>query len=172
MNPMQNIRIEKVTLNVGAGKSTDVLDKGVKLLTNITGRTPVRTITQKRIAQWGIRPGLSVGAKVTLRGDQATQILKRLLQAKDNQLSPKQCDDHGNVSFGIPEYIDIPDTKYDPEIGIMGFEVAVTLSRPGFRVKKRRLKRSKIGKNHQIRQEETIAFLKEQFQVSFDEDES
>lgn len=171
MNPMQKINIEKITLNVGAGKSTEVLDKGVKLLTGIVGKSPVRTLTQKRIAQWGLRPGLAVGAKITLRGTEAKAMLKRLLQAKDNKLKSKQCDNNGNFSFGIAEYIDVPDAKYDPTIGIMGFEVAVTLSRPGMRVKTRRLKSNKIGKKHQVKQEETVQFLKEEFQVSFDEDE-
>jgi len=171
MNAMQKIRVEKLTLNLGAGKSTDMLDKGVKLFESLTGKKPKKTITKKRIAQWGLRPGLAVGCKLTLRGKTAETMLKRCLAAKDFKLTEKQCDDYGNISFGIPEYIDIPDSKYDPTIGIIGLEVALTLSKPGLRVKTRRLLRSKIGKRQQIRKEETVAFLKDQFKVNFDEDE-
>src|SRR3989344_4616619 len=120
MNPMTRVRIEKVTLNIGAGKDSAKLEKGMKLLKIITNKTPVKTVTQKRIPGWGIRPGLPIGCKVTLRGKKAIEILQRLFYAKENTLNEKQFDDNGNVSFGIPEYIDIKDIKYDPEIGVTG----------------------------------------------------
>ena len=61
MNKMREIRIEKITLNIGAGKDVGKLEKGVKLLKNITGINPVKTVTQKRIPTWGLRPGLPIG---------------------------------------------------------------------------------------------------------------
>jgi len=144
MNPMTRVRIEKVTLNIGAGKDSAKLEKGMKLLKIITNKTPVKTVTQKRIPGWGIRPGLPIGCKVTLRGKKAIEILQRLFYAKENTLNEKQFDDNGNVSFGIPEYIDIKDIKYDPEIGVTGLEVCVTLEKPGFRIKRRRQKKKKF----------------------------
>ena len=72
MKSMQtSVRIEKITLNVGAGKEQSRLDKGFLLLKELTGVTPVKTVTQKRIPTWGLRPGLPIGAKVTLRGEEA-----------------------------------------------------------------------------------------------------
>ncbi len=165
MNVMKKIRVEKVTLNIGAGKDQKKLEKGIKLLRNLTGVMPVKTTTQKRIAAWGLRPGLPIGCKVTLRGKKAYEILPRLLDAKEFIVSERQFDDSGNMSFGVHEYINIKGAKYDPEIGIMGLEVCVTLERPGFRVKRRRIKRKKIRKSHKINKEEAVKFMKESFNI-------
>lgn len=171
MNPMREIRIEKITLNIGAGKDVDKLEKGMKLLKYITGRQPVKTFTKKRIPAWGIRPGLPIGCKVTVRKGAAKELLKRLLDAKDNRLSEFQFDEHGNIAFGIPEYIDIPEIKYDPDIGIIGLEVCVTLERPGFRIKRRRICKKKIPSRHAISREEGIEFMKKEFNIKIGEEE-
>ena len=126
---MRYIRIEKITLNMGTGKDQTNLEKGMKLLKMITGIDPIKTIARKRIPGWGVRPGLPIGCKLTLRKDAAKKVLARLLEARDNLLSPHQFDANGNLAFGLTEYIDIPDVKYDPEIGIMGLEVCVTFER-------------------------------------------
>lgn len=171
MNPLQTIRIEKVTLNVGAGKNTALLDKGVKLLKTITGVEPVKTVTSKRIPGWGLRPGLPIGCKVTLRKKAAQDVLIRLLQAKENKLTEKQFDDNGNVAFGIHEYIDIPTVKYDPDIGIIGFEICVTLERPGFRIKKRKIQKKRLPSKHKISRNEAITFMKDQFKVKMGDEQ-
>ena len=165
MNKMRNIRIEKVKVNIGTGKEQDMLNKGVKLLTNLTGLKPLITVAKKRIPAWGLRPGLPIGCKVTLRGVKARQMLSQLLKAKNNILKKKQFDDNGNIAFGINEYIDIPDVKYDPEIGIMGLEVCITLERPGFGIKRRRIKKKKIPKKHRITKEDAIEFMQKNFGV-------
>ncbi|HLD79006.1 MAG TPA: 50S ribosomal protein L5 [Candidatus Nanoarchaeia archaeon] len=157
-NSMKKIKITKVTLNVGVGKNEEMLKKGLKLLQKISSCKPVETKTNKRIPGWGLRPGLSIGCKVTVRQD-CEKLLKRLLAAKENTLKNSSFDDQGNFSFGVPEYIDIQGLDYDPELKIMGLEVAVTLERPGFRVKKRRLKPASIGINHRISKQEAIAFV-------------
>lgn len=159
-NVMKEISIEKITLNVGAGKNEELLKKGLKLLHKITSTKPVETKTKKRIPGWGLRPGLAIGCKVTMRND-CEKLLKRLLAAKDNALDQRNFDNQGNFSFGVPEYIDIEGLEYDPELRIMGLEVAVTLERPGFRVKKRTLKTAPVGKTHQISKEEAITFVKQ-----------
>ncbi|MFC1801122.1 50S ribosomal protein L5 [Nanoarchaeota archaeon] len=171
-NPMRKIRIEKVTLNIGAGKDGERLKKGVKLLTTLTGVKPVQTVTQKRIPGWGLRPGLAIGCKLTLRGKKARDILKRLIEAKDNVLDEKRFDQYGNFAFGIAEYIDIPDIEYDPEIKILGLEVSVTLERPGFRIKRRGVKTKPIPKTHQITKEEGIEFVKKELNVKIGEEEA
>jgi len=159
-NSMKKIKITKITLNVGAGKNEEMLKKGVKLLQKISSCKPVETKTNKRIPGWGLRPGLSIGCKVTVRQD-CEKLLKRLLAAKENTLKNSSFDDQGNFSFGVPEYIDIQGLDYDPELKIMGLEVAVTLERPGFRVKKRRIKPTSIGSNHRINKQEAIAFVQQ-----------
>ena len=76
---MREIRIEKVTLNIGAGKDQTRLDNGLVLLKNIAGAKPVRTFTNKRLQEWGLRPGLPIGCKVTLRKGKVNELLARLL---------------------------------------------------------------------------------------------
>ncbi|MBR9698885.1 50S ribosomal protein L5 [Candidatus Woesearchaeota archaeon] len=169
MNPMRNARIEKITLNIGAGKDQNKLDKAQLLLKHISGIDPVKTFTNKRIPSWGLRPGLPIGCKLTLRKEVAFELLKRLLEAKDHVLRESQFDGTGNISFGIPEYIDIPGVKYDPKIGIIGLQVCVTLERPGFRVKRRSLKRKKLGKKHDLTKEEAMEFMKKSFNVKIGE---
>ena len=79
MNQLRSIKIEKITLNIGAGKDQARLEKGVALLAAITQSTPIKTITNKRVQEWGLRPGLPIGCKLTLRKIKATQLLPRLL---------------------------------------------------------------------------------------------
>ena len=158
-NPLRTIGITKLTLNIGVGKSEDMLKKGLILLKKLSPLTPVKTISKKRIPAWGLRPGLAIGCKVTVRKD-AQALLKRLLAAKENILSIKNFDNNGNFSFGVPEYIDVEGLEYDPDLKIMGLEVAVTLERPGFRVKHRRMKTAAIGAKHLITKEDAIGFVK------------
>lgn len=170
MNLMKNIRIEKVTLNIGAGKSTDKLEKGVKLIKMITGINAVKTITQKRIPGWGLRPGLPVGCKLTLRKKKAEEIFSLLVKAKDNILSKNNFDEKGNISFGIHEYIDIPSVKYSPEIGIMGLQICITFERPGFRVKRKKIGSKKISSRHDLKKGDVMEYIMKNFSVSMREE--
>ena len=163
MNPMKNIRIEKITLNIGAGTDQTKLEKGIVLLNSIADATPIKTTTNKRIQEWGLRPGLPIGCKLTLRNYKAIKLLPRLLNAVNNKLMDRQFDSNGNIAFGIHEYIDIPGVKYDPKIGIMGFEVCITLERLGYRIKRRRLLPRKIPMRHRISKQEAIDFIRKNF---------
>jgi len=164
-NPMRKIRIEKLTLNIGAGESGEKLNKAKKVLEKISNSKPVETITMERIPTWGIRPKLPIGCKITLRGKKAEEVLERLFKAMDNKINEKKFDNTGNLSFGIPEYIDIPNVEYDPSIGIIGLEAAVTLERPGYRIKRRRIRNKKISFKHFITKEEAKEFIKSRFNV-------
>lgn len=169
-NPMRAVRVEKLTLNFGAGKDQKALDKGVILLRMITGIEPVKTITQKRIPSWGLRPGLPVGAKVTIRGAQAEDVCRRLLTARDFKLRTSNIDNNGNVSFGLKEYIDIPGVRYDPAIGIIGLECSLTLVRPGYRVRDRKLRKARINIRHRVSHDDAAAFMQTTFNVVFEEE--
>lgn len=166
---MREVKIEKITLNVGAGKDQAKLEKGMLLLKSIASITPIKTYTSKRIPEWGLRPGLPIGCKLTIRKTAAEELLKRLLDAKENKLKKSQFDKEGNMSFGIHEYIDIAGVKYDPQIGIMGLEVCVTLERPGFRIKRRSFKIRKIPSKHKITKDEAIEFIKKKFNVEIED---
>jgi large subunit ribosomal protein L5 len=171
MNIMREIRIEKVTLNIGCGKDQTKLDKAVKLLKSITGIDPVKTFAKKRIPEWGLRPGLPIGCKITLRKKAASDLLLRLLKAKSFKLMPRHFNDLGNISFGIEEYIDIPDVKYDPEVGIIGLEACVTLERRGFRIKRRKICKKKLPKSENITTPESVEFMQKNFNVKMGEEE-
>ena len=166
---MHKIRIEKLTLNVGAGKDQGKLDKGIKLLKHLTGISPVKTHAKKRLPAWGLRPGLPIGCKLTIRNGQKKDLIKGFLGAKDNRLNEDCFDENGNISFGIHEYIDIPNIQYNPDIGIMGLQVCITLARPGFRIKKRRLKKKAIPTRAKITKEEAIEFFKKEFNLTVGE---
>jgi len=169
MESMREIKIEKVVLNIGAGKDQSKLDKAFTLLSSISGKKPVKTFTSKRIQEWGLRPGLAIGCKITLRKKEAQELLIRLLDAKDNNLRDSQFDNNGNISFGINEYIDIPSVKYDPKVGIIGLQVCITLERPGFRIRRRNFQRRKIPSIHKIKKEEAIDFMGKKFNVKVGE---
>jgi large subunit ribosomal protein L5 len=169
-NSMRKIRVDKLTLNFGSGKDQKQLEKGVALIKQITGIEPVKTITQKRIPSWGLRPGLPVGAKLTLRGPQASDVCKRLLTARDFQLRQTNIDNMGNVSFGLKEYIDIPGVRYDPAIGVIGLECTLTLKRPGYRVRDRKLRKAPISLKHRVSQVDATAYMKEHFNVQIVEE--
>lgn len=167
-NPMTQARIEKITLNIGSGRDQSKLDKAVMLIEQITGIKPVKTVTNKRVAAWGLRPGLPIGCKLTLRGKQARDVLSRILEAKENKLKQSYFDENGNLSFGLSEYIDIPGVKYDTKIGMMGLQICVTFEKPGFRIKKRKLQKKKIPHKHLIKKEDTINYMKDNFKVQID----
>jgi large subunit ribosomal protein L5 len=139
-NKMREIKLEKVILNIGGVE--DKLDKGVILLEKLTGKKAIRVKATKRIPAWGVRPGLEVGTKVTLRGEEAVNMIKKLLPAIDNSVKEKQIQPNC-FSFGIHEYIEIPGTEYIREVGIMGFEVTVVFTRAGKSVERKKIKRGK-----------------------------
>lgn len=161
---MQKIRVEKVTVNIGIGHVGDDVEKAVTLLKKLTGENPVKTTATEEARQFGLRPGLNIGAKVTLRGETAEEFLARVLAAQDNEVPAAAFDRQGNFSLGVDEYIDMPDTRYDPDIGMQGFEVAVTLERPGYRVKKRKDPRD-LGKQQKITPEDAQEFVRDRFDV-------
>ncbi len=170
-NQMRKIRIEKITLNIGVGQAGDKLEKAVKLLETMTHGKAVKTITMERIPTWGIRPKLPIGTKITLRGKQAEDLLTRFFKAVNNTIPSSKFDSTGNFAFGIKEYIDIPGVEYMPDIGIIGLEVAVTLERPGFRVKRRRVKKARIPARHRISKNDAIEFVKQKFNLNIAEEE-
>jgi large subunit ribosomal protein L5 len=171
MNAMQTPRIEKLTLNIGAGKDQVKLEKGVTLLKHITGIDPVKTVTNKRIPNWGLRPGLPIGCKLTMRKQKAKDLIRRLLEAKKKTLVESQFDNFGNISFGVQEYIDIPGVAYKPELGVLGLQVCITLEKPGFRIKKRAFLKKEIGKKHLITKANAIDFMKKEFGINVVEKE-
>ncbi len=164
-NSMKKIFLSKVVLNMGVGKSGEPIEIGKKTLSQITGKKPNTRNAKKSQRDWGIRKGEPIGVAVTVRNDDAIELLKKLLAAKDNKINRRAIDNEGNTSFGIKEHIDIPGIKYDPKIGILGLEVSVSLARPGFNIRVRSKSKSKVGKKHRITKDDTAKFFTENFGV-------
>jgi large subunit ribosomal protein L5 len=163
-NAMKEIRVAKITLNMSTGAPGPDLEKSKKLLEIISGRKVVKTSTHKRNT-FGVAKGREIGVMTTLRGKGARELLVRLFKAMENKLKTSQFDDNGNFSIGIEEYISIPGVSYDPEIGIKGLDIAVTLERPGYRVARRSNARTAVGKAHRIKAEDAIEWVQREFGV-------
>jgi large subunit ribosomal protein L5 len=163
MNPMREIKLEKVVLNMGCADDKIKLEKSVKFLEGIIDQKVKITKTRKRNT-FGMAKGRNAGVKVTLRGEAAKDFLKDAFVANEKKLKRNQIND-GNFSFGIKESIELPSVKYDPDIGILGLDVCTTLKRPGFRIKYRKLRKAKIGKSHLITKDETTEWVIKNFGV-------
>jgi large subunit ribosomal protein L5 len=159
--PMLKPKIEKVVVNISVGKSGEPLEKAVKVLKEITGQTPCRRKAKESVRDFNIRKGESIACIVTLRKEKALDFLNRVLPVIDKKLSGRCFDKQGNFSFGIKEHIELPGVKYDPDVGIFGMDVCVSVIRPGYRVKTRRKGRSKLGAKHVLTPEESMVFAKE-----------
>ena len=165
-NLMKTIRLEKIVLNMGVGKSGDAIEIAKRALDQISGKKSCARDAKGTQRDWGVRKGEPIGVAVTIRGEDAAVLLKRLLEAVGNRLKGRSFDNFGNVSFGIKEHIDIPGIKYDPQIGILGMEVAITLTRPGFSIRTRSRHKASVGHTHRITREEAQEFLTREFGVS------
>ncbi len=164
--PMLKPRIAKVTVNISVGGATERLSKAIKILEEITGQKPVPRRAKRTIKDFGIRKGENIAAIVTLRKERAIEFLRKAFEAIGYRLKASSFDEYGNVSFGIKEHIMIPGVKYDPEIGIFGMDVAITIERPGFRVlRRRRCRRPSIPRRHRVTKEEAMVLLNQMFGV-------
>lgn len=164
-NTMKKIKLEKVVLNMGVGRSGDAIEVAKKALTQISDKKPNARAAKETQRDWGVRKGEPIGAAVTLRRDDAKVLLKRLFDAKGNQINGKAFDNFGNFSFGIKEHIDIPGVKYDPQVGILGLGIAVTLTRPGYSVRTRSKHKASVGKSHIITRQDAKDYITKEFGV-------
>ena len=111
---MKKISLEKIVLNMGVGRSGDAIIIAKRALEQITPKKSSSRNAKEAQRDWGVRKGEPIGVAVTVRGEDAVVLLKRLLEAKGNTVKGRSFDNFGNYSFGIGEHIDIPGVKYDP----------------------------------------------------------
>jgi large subunit ribosomal protein L5 len=163
IDDMKKINIDKVVINIGVGKSGEPIEKAKKALLELTGQQPAVRGAKKTVRDFGIHKGEPIGAVVTLRRDPAIEFLKRVIAAKKNVLKASSFDNFGNISVGIHEHIDIPGTKYNPDIGIFGMDVNVVLRRPGYRIARKSRKSAKIGKSHRINKDQAVEFFEREY---------
>ncbi|OLZ42620.1 50S ribosomal protein L5 [Natrinema saccharevitans] len=166
---MREPRVEKVVVHMGVGQGGRELGKAEDIIEEITGQESVRTQAKKTEPDFGIRQGDPIGAKVTLRDDDAYEFLEKSLPL--TELSPAQFDDTGNFSFGVEEHTDFPSQEYDPNVGIFGLDVTVNLVRPGYRIAKRDKATRSIPSKHRLTPEDALAFIEANFDVSVETDD-
>ncbi|MCQ2055914.1 MAG: 50S ribosomal protein L5 [archaeon] len=162
---MRDIQIGKIVVNIGVGEAGERLVKAFKVLEMVTSQKPVQTISKTVNRDLGIRRGMPLGCKVTLRGNIATSFLERALAIREYRVHEYSFDKEGNMSFGITDYTDFDGMKYDPEIGIFGMDVCVVLGRPGGRINQRSLLKRKVSKSHRVQRNEAIRFMEDNFKV-------
>ena len=132
---MQIPKFDKITINVGAGEARDnakVLDAVVADLMKITGQKPVVTKAKKSVANFKLREGMNIGAKVTLRGDRMWEFMDRLFsialpRVRDFRgINPNGFDGRGNYAMGIKEQLIFPEIEYDKIDKIRGMDIVFT----------------------------------------------
>lgn len=136
-NKMEVPKLEKVVVNIGAGEALDnpkALEAAVGDLTTITGQKPVTTKARKSIANFKLREGRLIGAKVTLRGERMWAFLDRLLnvvlpRVRDFRgVSANAFDGRGNYTLGLRDQLVFPEIEYDKIDKLRGMEVTIVTS--------------------------------------------
>jgi large subunit ribosomal protein L5 len=168
--PMREPHIAKVVVDMCTGGG-EALTKAATILESLSGQTPTQSRARQTVRDFGIRRREPIAVRVTLRQKRAHEFLVKALEAKENILLIKNWDLDGNFAFGIAEHINIPDVKYDPQLGIQGMNITVCVERPGFRVKRRRRKRTKVPYRHRLTPDESMVFVKNKFGIEILEKE-
>jgi large subunit ribosomal protein L5 len=158
-------RIAKVTINIGVGEAGEKLKKAESVLEGVTKQKPIQTLSKTTNKDWGLRKFMPIGCKVTLRKKAAEKFLINALKIRENKISEYSFDNQGNFSFGVPDHTLFEGQKYDPNIGIFGMDICVTVENPGYRIKHRQIDKRKIPQRHQLTKEVTIQFITEALNV-------
>jgi large subunit ribosomal protein L5 len=161
----RDVRVGKVVINIGVGRSGEAIERARRVIEDLVQQKASSRKAKKSIRDFGVHKGEPIGVMVTIRGKRTMEILKLLLQGRENRVPPTAFDDFGNCSFGIKEHIEIPGVRYSPDIGIFGMNVSAVLERSGYRVARRSRSPGKIGRSHRVSREEAEEFFKRNFGV-------
>ncbi len=165
MSKMRMIRIDKAVINMGVGEGGEKLIRAEKVMEMLTSRKPVRTISRTTNKDLGLREGMPIGCKLTLRGKEAEDFIKKAFWVKENRIADYSFDNEGNFSFGVNDYTDFEGMRYDPQIGIFGLDISVTLVRQGKRIALRKRQQRRLPQKQRISKDEGKNFAMNKFKI-------
>ncbi len=165
-HPMKKPILKAVIVNTCVGESGPRFERSKEILRQITEKEPVDRPAKESIRGFSITKGEPIAAVVTLRREDAKNILKRLFYALDYEIQASSFDEQGNFAFGITEHVDIENAPFDPSLGTIGFNVVVKIERPGYRLKYRQRLRQRVPRKHLVTPEEAMEFIRTEFEVN------
>jgi len=164
---MRKPKVAVLIVHCSVGQSGEALERVKKIIESIGDMKTAETKAKRTLREFGVREGEPIGAMITVRDqEKIMKLIPRLFDVRDNKISNRAFDKEGNFGFGIREHIDIPGTRYDPNLGVTGLDVQIRLERPGYRVKRRFRSPRKIPMKHRISKQEAIVFAQEELGIT------